>query len=184
MSDFLHNLRTGNIKRYDRPRKNYDNPQYRNQHDRQYSKDRRGNYHKKMHTGDQLLEIKKQLDSIGQAAERSLKIQEKAASALDRIAIALEAAAGIEPRLQAAPDTHREQQASPPVKEISKPVQAVPAPREPSEKSLLATITNMRNDGFSFEKIAAELESRKIQTVSGRGKWRGQAVSKLLKDGA
>lgn len=58
MSDFLHNLRTGNIKRFDRPRKNYDKPQYRHPHDRQHGKDRKGNYHKKAHTGEQLQEIK------------------------------------------------------------------------------------------------------------------------------
>lgn len=47
MSDFLHNLRTGNMKRFDRPRKNFDNPQYRNQNDRHYNKDRKGGYQKK-----------------------------------------------------------------------------------------------------------------------------------------
>ena len=48
MSDFLHNLRTGNIKRYDRPRKSYDNPQYRHPQDRQYNKDRKGKQAEKL----------------------------------------------------------------------------------------------------------------------------------------
>ena len=42
MSDFLHNLRTGNLKRFDRPRKSYDNPQNRNPNERHSGKDRKG----------------------------------------------------------------------------------------------------------------------------------------------
>ena len=183
MSDFLHNLRTGNLKqRYDRPRKNYDNPQHRNQNDRNFGKDRKGNYQKKVHTGDQLQEIKKHLESIAQTVESNFKAQEKAAVALERIAAVLEAATGV----KAAGATVRNES---PAQTAAEP-QATPEPaKDPetptlSKDVLLATITEMRNDGVSFEKIAAELEKRGIPTVSGRGKWRGPAVSKLLKETA
>ena len=183
MSDFLHNLRTGNLKpRYDRPRKNYDNPQHRNQNDRNFGKDRKGNYQKKVHTGDQLQEIKKHLESIAQTVESNFKAQEKAAVALERIAAVLEAATGV----KAAGATVRNES---PAQTTAEP-QATPEPaKDPetptlSKDVLLATITEMRNDGVSFEKIAAELEKRGIPTVSGRGKWRGPAVSKLLKETA
>jgi len=183
MSDFLHNLRTGNLKpRYDRPRKNYDNPQHRNQNDRNFGKDRKGNYQKKVHTGDQLQEIKKHLESIAQTVESNFKAQEKAAVALERIATVLEAATGIKAAGEAVRDESPAQTAAEP--------QATPEPaKDPetptlSKDVLLATITEMRNDGVSFEKIAAELEKRGIPTVSGRGKWRGPAVSKLLKETA
>ena len=180
MSDFLHNLRTGNLKpRYDRPRKNYDNPQHRNQNDRNFGKDRKGNYQKKVHTGDQLQEIKKHLESIAQTVESNFKAQEKAAVALERIATVLEAATGIE----AAGATVRDESTAQPAEEPRTTPEPAKDPEAPtlSKDVLLATITEMRNDGVSFEKIADELEKREIPTVSGRGKWRGQAVSKLLK---
>ena len=182
MSDFLHNLRTGNMKRFDRPRKNYDNPQYRHQHDRQHNKDRKGNYHKKVHTGDQLQEIKKHLERIAQTVENNFKTQEKTAATLERIATALEAAAGMKtagatPHAEDITQTAAERRTNP---ETDK------NPETPAleEDVLLATITEMRNNGVSFEKIATELEKREIPTLSGRGKWRGPAVSKLLKASA
>ena len=175
MSDFLHNLRTGNMKRYDRPRKNYDNPQYR-----QHSKDRKGNYQKKVHSGDQLLEMKKHLERIAQTVENNFKAQEKAAAALERIAVALEAVAGI----KTADTTIRTDDTA---QATAEPLTAAETAKDPetpalAKEVLLATITEMRNDGISFEKIAAELEKREIPTLSGRGKWRGPAVSKLLKE--
>ena len=183
MSDFLHNLRTGNLKqRYDRPRKNYDNPQHRNQNDRNFGKDRKGNYQKKVHTGDQLQEIKKHLESIAQTVESNFKAQEKAAVALERIAAVLEAATGI----KTADTTVRAEDTAQTAAEPQTTLEPAKDQETPTlEKDvLLATITEMRNDGVSFEKIAAELEKREIPTVSGRGKWRGPAVSKLLKDKA
>ena len=42
-------------------------------------------------------------------------------------------------------------------------------------------IRDMRAQGFSYDKIARQLDVDNIPTPSGRGKWRGQAVSKLLK---
>ena len=183
MSDFLHNLRTGNLKpRYDRPRKNFDNPQHRNQNDRNYGKDRKSNYQKKVHTGDQLQEIKKHLESIAQTVESNFKAQEKAAVALERIAAVLEAATGI----KAAGATVRDESPAQTAAEPQATPETAKDPETPtlSKDVLLSTITEMRNDGVSFEKIAAELEKRGIPTVSGRGKWRGPAVSKLLKDKA
>ncbi len=180
MSDFLHNLRTGNLKRLDRPRKNYDNPQNRSQQDRQYGKDRKGNYQKKVHTGDQLQDIKKQLEVIAQITGSNLKAQEKAASALERIAMVLETAVGIKPVSPVAQADIREQQTSE-TEKIPEPVETASETHADIEKNLLETIMEMRNSGTSFDKIAGELEERQIPTVSGRGRWRGQAVSKLLK---
>lgn len=183
MSDFLHNLRTGNMKRYDRPRKNYDNPQYRGHHDRQYNKDRKGSYQKKTPTGDQLQDIKKHLEVIARITESNLKTQEKAASALERIAMVLETAVGIKPATPAVQADIREQQTLE-TEKIPEPVEKASETHVDSEKTLLETIIEMRNGGASFDKIAGELEKKQIPTVSGRGRWRGQAVSKLLKSSA
>jgi len=180
MSDFLHNLRTGNIKRFDRPRKNYDNPQYRHPHDRQHNKDRKGGYHKKAHTGEQLQEIKKYIEGMAKTIEDNLKAQKKAASALERIATVLEAGAGI-----SRPDTLQADAAPvPPGSADTSTAQVNPAQADTafSKEDLVAMIKDMRATGLAFEKIAGELEQREIPTVSGRGKWRGPAVSKLLKE--
>jgi hypothetical protein len=182
MSDFLHNLRTGNIKRFDRSRKNYDNPQYRHPQDRQYNKDRKGNYHKKVHTGEQLKEIKKHLEGLSQTIESNRAAQEKAASALERIAAVLEAYTGIEPAAPVVPDESSDQTAA--VDAVQETNAGESEPASDSKQALLATINALRAEGASYDKIAGELESRRIPTVSGRGKWRGQAVSKLLKEQA
>jgi len=179
MSDFLHNLRTGNIKRFDRPRKNYDNPQYRHGHDRQHNKDRKGHYHKKAHTGEQLQEIKKYIEGMAKTIEENFKVQERAASALERIAAVLEHSTSMGPG--GARPSRQPLTAAQPVPEANTAGPAAAAPVETKE-ALLAMIRDLRNAGATFEKIAGELEQRQVPTVSGRGKWRGPAVSKLLKE--
>ena len=49
-----------------------------------------------------------------------------------------------------------------------------------SREELIEMINTMREKKYSYEKVAQELETRSIPTPSGRGKWRGQIVSKLL----
>lgn len=49
-------------------------------------------------------------------------------------------------------------------------------PRE----ELVAMIKGLREEGLSYEKIARHLQENQVATISGRGIWRGQAVSKLL----
>ena len=44
---------------------------------------------------------------------------------------------------------------------------------------LVSMIQALREQGFSYEKIARHFEENQVPTISGRGKWRGQAVSKL-----
>ena len=44
---------------------------------------------------------------------------------------------------------------------------------------LVSMIQALREQGFTYEKIARHFEENQIPTISGRGKWRGQAVSKL-----
>lgn len=50
----------------------------------------------------------------------------------------------------------------------------------PNDDERLETIKRLRKEGFSYEKIARYLEDNGVPTISGRGKWRGQAVSKLI----
>ena len=51
----------------------------------------------------------------------------------------------------------------------------------PVEMVLTDKLRDMRAQGLSYDKIARQLDMDNIPTPSGRGKWRGQAVSKLLK---
>jgi len=45
-------------------------------------------------------------------------------------------------------------------------------------------IKSLHAKDMSGAKIAAELEKRKIPTLSGRGRWHRQTIQKLLKEGA
>ena len=53
-------------------------------------------------------------------------------------------------------------------------------PKSNQRDDLTSMIIGLREQGFSYEKIARHLEENQIPTISGRGKWRGQAVSKLI----
>jgi hypothetical protein len=92
MNDFLHNLRNGNTKRFDRNRKQYDAPPYR-------SNDRFGNQRDKKNQNysqrkpsdtDQLTTINKLLESIVENQKRQAEQGERIASAEERKATALE----------------------------------------------------------------------------------------------
>lgn len=119
---------------------------------------------------------------MAKTIEDNLKAQEKVASALDRIATVLEANAGLSRADTGQADAGPEPPAF--ADPTSDPVNHEQAPTAVSKEDLMAMIREMRATGLAFEKIAGELEQRKIPTVSGRGKWRGPAVSKLLKENA
>ena len=48
-------------------------------------------------------------------------------------------------------------------------------------EQLLEQILDLREKGVSYDKIAQQLESEGVPTISGKGKWRGQTVSRLCK---
>ena len=70
-----------------------------------------------------------------------------------------------------------EKQVSPDVKASASEADS---PKPMQRDDLTTMILNLREQGFSYEKIARHLEENQIPTISGRGKWRGQAVSKLI----
>ncbi len=84
MNDFLHNLRN-NGKRFDRPRKNYDNPQYRVP-DRLNRGEKKPSHHRRFNDGEQMASIKKALDTITETAGRIQSAQDRVADAVERIA--------------------------------------------------------------------------------------------------
>ncbi|MBI9082419.1 MAG: hypothetical protein JEZ11_02400 [Desulfobacterales bacterium] len=227
MSDFLHNLRNGTLSnRNDKPRKTYDNNQYRPT-DRNAGRDKRNGPQRKPYPPDQMTLVKKILEEIQESQKELVKASRERAVAEKRMATALETIAahlfqapaaampdttpvmGTETStapIKAAPVLNTEATETPAktaaVQDTEKaptPAEAAPAldpetaatraesdPEPAVEASpdrlevALTLIRGMRDQGITYEKIARQLETQGVPTVSGRGKWRGQAVSKLL----
>ena len=185
MDDFLHRLRTGKDKRYDRSRRNYEPSQYRSM-DRQNNMDRRKKGGYKQQSGDQanttiakvLPAVKSLLETIAEDQKRLTRIEERKTVAVEAIAVYLKKMAGFEGDI--APkeiDVEPEETQAEPAQSAAEDEKGA----MDSEKTL-QIIKNLREtDGLSFEKIAQHLDANGISTPSGRGKWRGQAVSKLYK---
>jgi hypothetical protein len=193
MDDFLHNLRSGKLKQHDRGRRDhsdYKGPQRRAGNDR-----RRMDYYTKV-TNENFAMVK---DSLGQVTEAQKRVGE-ALTAMDktgtRIADALEKLIDLlgskndfeKPR-EGNADTVEEpvrveenadQQAA---DEIAEEISVSPAGKtrlsDGDKPGMIEIIASMRNEKKSWEKIAQHISELNIPTVSGKGKWRGQAIKKF-----
>ena len=186
MNDFLHSLRTGKDKRYDRTRRGNDNMPYR-PGDRHNSMDKRkrGNYSKNnvaenayVTIAKLLPPVKVLLETIVADKKDFLEIEKRKTEAMESIAFYLRKLSGAgngEEDPIHTPHETAEKQVDAAVLENTVEIPA------PVEMTLTDTIKDMRAQGFSYDKIARQLDMDNIPTSSGRGKWRGQAVSKLLK---
>ena len=186
MNDFLHSLRTGKDKRYDRNRGRHDSPNYR-PGDRHMPSDRRkrGNYNKSniaenayVTIAKLLPQVKALLETIVTEKSDFLVLEERRTVAMERIARYLKTIAGddsgqleLEQAVEKSDELKTDRTAS---------ADVVAAPNNPSVNPI-DMIQALRNQGLSYDKIAQRLEDENIATPSGRGKWRGQTVSKLLK---
>ena len=186
MNDFLHSLRTGKDKRYDRTRKGNDNLPYR-PGDRHNSMDKRkrGNYAKGtiaenayVTIANLLPPVKTLLETIVAGKKDFLEIEERKAKAMEDVALYLKKLTGTG-NGESDPIELQNEAAEPatPVL-IPEDMDEVPASNEVTAVDM---IRDMRAQGLSYDKIARQLDMDNIPTPSGRGKWRGQAVSKLLK---
>jgi hypothetical protein len=201
MDDFLHNLRTGKNKPFDRNRKQFDNNGYKNP-DRQGPNDnRRKDAFQRTPPVDHFPAIKILLGDITEGQRRLAEIYDRRAMAEERIASALERiASNFFEKSPAAPAAWTEQKTdldSRIVPESVKPVRvSQPATLDAAgvvkkddaadvikpgmdRKSVLEMIGAMRNEQMSYEKIARTLEVQGIPTFSGKGAWHSQTVSKL-----
>jgi len=202
MDDFLHNLRTGKNKPFDRNRKQFDNNGYKGP-DRQGPNDnRRKEAFQRTPPVDHFPAIKLLLGDIADGQRRQAEIDDRRATAEERIASALERIASgfLEKNLAATVavpvnETCRDSRIIPETvkqKRVSK--SAAPddisgdAKREmaadvitpgTNRESILERIGAMRKEAFSYEKIARKLEEQGIPTFSGKGAWHSQTVSKL-----
>lgn len=181
MDDFLHNLRSGKLKQPDRGRRDY--PDYKGPQRRAGNERRRTtDYYTKV-TNENFALIK---DSLDMLVENQKRIADAVAGRKEnqtRIADALEAIAAMMGRHFGYTDilTTREEaiDAKPEEEPKSGPVQPEVDSVSEGQPRLLDTISTMRTQGVSWEKIARHLDDTRIPTVSGKGKWRGQAVKKF-----
>jgi len=213
MNDFLHSLRTNKDKRYDKSRRNYDSPSYR-QNDRMNNSERRRKNAYRPQQNEQtqayaainklLPTIKTLLESQNEDRKKLIVAEERKAAAMESIASLLKqisgGAADALPVLESI-ESFCENDACEPVEDettpvpedagltaveqqqdakAEKPAEEKAAPGTKQKQDLVPMIKSLREQGYSYEKIARHLEENNIQTVSGRGKWRGQAVSKLI----
>ena len=185
MDDFLHRLRTGKDKRYDRSRRNYETPPYRSV-DRQNGSDRRKRGSYKQQSSDHanttiakiLPAVKSLLEAIAEDQKRLTGLEERKTAAMEDIAVYLKKLAGFEENT-AAGDIDLE-----PEETQEEPLQRTAEDDKDAtdlEKTLQLIKKLREEEALSFEKIAKHLDANGISTPSGRGKWRGQAVSKLYK---
>lgn len=192
MDDFLYNVRTGNQKRTDGNRKQYNS--YNNRgYDRQRGKEGKNGYTQRGAHQDQWSLIKKSLEDLSEnqkriavAGERRAKAAERLADAMENISICLGHVAT--PEVVAAADTDVERHpVSSPEDEQREPETTPPEPKTPpveisaetEREKTMGMILEMRKEKVSYAKIAAHLSSRAIPTFSGRGQWQGYTVSNL-----
>jgi hypothetical protein len=201
MDDFLHNLRTGKNKPFDRNRKQFDSNGYKNPDRQGLNDNRRKDAFQRTPPVDHFPAIKILLGDITDGQRRLADIYERRATAEERIASALEKIAmGFSEKKQEVSNTAPEKQTSRDSRIVPKSVLpehvSQPTAQDASgdekddvatdviklgadRKSVLDMIGAMRKEQFSYEKIARSLESQGIPTFSGKGAWHSQTVSKL-----
>jgi len=168
MNDFLQSLRNGQLKRQDRGRKHHDNPQYRSK-DRSNFRDKRNPHGRRPDQPTELAEIKKLLTVMNENAELTRLAQERTADAMEKIAGCLNGLTDGSCTIRMSTGINEEQ---------SSPVE--PDNQNGSGRDMaLATIQKMHSDGASFEDIAEHLVGNSVPTLSGKGTWRAQNVSRV-----
>jgi len=188
MNDFLHNLRSGKFKRNDRSNRPYKDSQHRGSQWRGDTNGRKSQHHS---SSDAVSEINKTLKDIAtshrrfaDAYESKVRADERKAAAMESIAEVLMQRFGsdLEPieenREEDRVDSESKSEPDTPAIHAEQTVKTTDFDRE----KLLTNILELRKEGMSFEKIAQQLESREIPTLSGKGTWRGPAISKLCKE--
>ena len=195
MDDFLHQLRNGNTRRYDRPRKTYEGNQYNN--DKRRPPNQTKYTTRPQIESEHLPIIRKTLEDIAANQTRQLQIGERRVVAEERKAEAMETIAAWLGRQSApqtlaqAPETFAQApetlaQASETSDQVLDPTpeEVQVSPEQPAaptyqRSDIVEMINNLRKKGMSYEKMALHLENENVPTLSGRGRWRGQSVYRL-----
>ncbi len=172
MDDFLHNLRNQSKKPFDRNRNKPYDGQFR-PNDRFAGRDRKGTPQRKPVENDQMPAIKRIIEGILDQQRRLAEFSERMAKAAERQAEAFEAIAdSLQSRHPHSAETIQEATVT------AVAVTDAPAADDP-RGTAAAIILEQRAAGESFEQIAKALNTQGIATVSGKGQWRAQSVSRL-----
>ena len=193
MSDFLHKLRSGKFKRNDRNNRSYNDSQYRSPQRRNDNDRRKGSKYQPA-AAEQItdfvknafIEIKSVLENVAvnqkrlaEAYESAVRVHERKADAMEIIAELLkqQLTNGFEP----VEDKQRGLGFGPEADVSTDNSDHVLDTDDLDREQFVKQIIGMREEGVSYDRIAQHLESKGVPTFSGKGKWRGQAVSKLCK---
>ncbi|MEE8430355.1 MAG: hypothetical protein V3S16_03825 [Candidatus Desulfatibia sp.] len=184
MNDFLHNLRSGKFRQNERSGRSYKDPQHRRSQWRGDADGRKSPHHA---SSDIVLELNKALKDIAashrrfaDAFETIVKADERRAAAMESIAEFLKQrfGSGLESIEEDRAGSESKSEPGTPAIHAGQTVKTTDFNR----KNLPNYILELRKDGMSFDKIAQHLESNSVPTLSGRGTWRGPAISKLCKE--
>jgi hypothetical protein len=181
MKDYYPGNLGGNDKRFNRSHRPYDSPPLTkdmggNQRRNGYHRKRGGQTHGADASNEMLTTIKDQLQKISENQKRMAALQERSAVAEERKADAMEQLAEylkqwFAPSAGVPAETETVAEA---------PETAETAPEE--GKPLLETITEMREKGITFGKIADHLNGEGVPTTSGADLWNRLTVSKFYKE--
>jgi hypothetical protein len=190
VDDFLHNLRSGKLKRSGKERRQYDNPMYKGPEKRS-GRDRRGPGKVSMDRivdllNDTVPSIKAVLESINENQKNMASIKRARAQAEERKAEAMESIVNVlQEMLSSRPLFFEGKQVEPqsslePARAFNE-IAEVKKPDSDQREEVLQLISELRNEGLSYDKIAQNLRSRGLSTFSGKGTWHGQTVQKLFR---
>jgi CRISPR/Cas system CMR-associated protein Cmr1 (group 7 of RAMP superfamily) len=181
MDDFLHNLRSGNLKQPDRSRRQYQDQHYKGPQ-RRHGGDRRNKDANSAANAENLSAIKGALENIAETHRRMANAHESRSIAEERKAEAIEAIA----------DSFEEFVKG---KKVPKKIPEIPSDRiedpeqfqkadkldQAGRDQAAKLVCELRAQGVSYARIASKMEQMEIPTLSGRGKWRGQTVQRLYR---
>lgn len=187
MDDFLHNLRQGQKKAQNRGRRPYDKSRAKGRnYPAKEASPTPGNI--RGDQTEQFAKIRESLESIADNQHLQIALEERKAVAQEKQAQALEGLSGALTQLidamtamvtSAAGDGHLVAGHQ----EVLKPYALPPNIDELealTRDEIKSIISELRDTGLSYEKIANQLNDRKVRTITGRGIWRGQTVYRLF----
>jgi len=175
MDDFLYNVRTGNMKNMDKSRRRFDNNRYKSPNQQPARDKRKGYVNYRSLSTDQFSALKDMMASISGHQERQTVAMEKIADLLENLVKM--------PSVPVADVISSHSSPTAMVDSADAAVEMEPSGQPITRAEMVALIHQMRNQGLSYEKIADEFELKQISTLSGRGKWRGQTIYRLFKEG-
>ena len=178
MDDFLHNLRSGNLRKSNTGNRRHYNDQ-QGKHPNRRVTDRRQKDNDLRLATESLETIKEVLQQLITAQLQVAAVHEQRAATEVRTAAALESiAASLETRsghkVQPPAEEPRQAAAS---GETAQDANTEPASDAPS---LGEKIAALREQKLSYARIADQLNQEGVPTPSGRGQWRGTTVQRAL----